>query len=249
MFVAIGLVLEFMMSVSPQNYSASDGSPTTFNFREELPEGRLRDVAGRMFAINACQITAASVNVIYFVLFWHRNDRTHLRSGISLGLSVVAVAFASINLALQSDLAKAPLDREEILRRRPELTTSQLDEMYGSWLKAFRLNSRQPFVLNTIMAVIQMAAIAFWLWFLPARCRLPNRYLPVVTTTGWWRGSAKEGLLYSQISLVDNPDASSTGPLAAIFDEHEKARDVAQTTKSEVSLQGPTISTGLVHRC
>lgn len=242
LFFAMAIGVGFLMNLSTQEYRASKETDATFNFRTELPDGQLRDLARKILALYACHIAAAGANLTYFVFFWPRNDRTYLRSAVTVALSAVAVGFASANLVLCAGVAKAPFDAAEIVRsRRPDLKAEELQEVYATWLKGYRIT--MPFVLSVLTAVVQMATVAFWVWFLPARCRLPNRYLPVVQGTKWWLWwwpySTKGGLLYAQVDSVDiNMDTLGTGPLAAVFEAHEQARDTTVNTKSKVSRQG-----------
>lgn len=207
----------------------SESKTASFSFIDEL-SGDLPLIANKIIVIEACHVAAAGMNLTYFVLFWHRNDRTYLRSIVALGLSSIAIALNFASLPLKDELALLPLDVSAILSHRPDLKGPLLHELHNTWLQGFT-EIRYSLLYSVPATVIQAAAVAFWVCLLPARCRLPNRYEPVIKLAR--RRFTKEQN-HTQIEL-DQTDAPNVGPIAAVFEEHEKARDKTYTTKSQVN--------------
>jgi len=186
----------------------------------------------KLFALDAFIIAAIILNTIYFSVFWHRIDRTRLRSGIALALASISVVLASARLPATGKLSFSPLDLQSIRDNNSTPTIDSIDDALRNWLDTLRFCSRLQFGASAGLWLIQAVAVAFWVRFLPDYCRYPNRYRPVKDTKS---GKPRAKVRDEESASLAEASSRPPGPLAALFEEHERARDKSQTTKSKVS--------------
>lgn len=169
--------------------------------------------------LTSVAIAFAPLSFGYFLIFWHRDDKTYLRSAILIGLAVAGVALTVVGLDVGKASSKIPLDVEAALRIRPDLTADDLRNGYEQWLHVTSQGFGAMFVLAVLDSIIRIVAVAFWLWLLPQRWRLPNRYEPVIHAKN--RQVVAGDTSGSYIELFDRSEAQP-GSLDAISRAHEK---------------------------
>jgi len=204
-------------------------SPKIVGFLRHSPQ---YSASWKLFALDAFIIAAIILNTIYFSVFWHHIDRTRLRSGIALALASIGVMLASARLSATGKLSFSPLDLQSIQDNNPTLSIYSIDDALRNWRGKLRFWSRLLLGASAGQWVIQAVAAAFWVRFLPDYCRYPNTYRPVKDTkNGKPRAKVRDEESASPVEASSRPP----GPLAALFEENERARDKSQTTRSKVS--------------
>jgi len=221
----------------------------------DLPDGPEGSNSNNNNNIRSKIVTAVSLEIvmlvvlwaetIYFAIFFHRDDRVHKRCAIQASLSALLIAIAAAMKVTQDELAVMPLDLNnlsEMRTHRPDLTAKQFDAAYRSWRGAVIEDTGLiAFIISVVDATIHLIVILFWIWLLPARHRLPNRYEPVVRPKK--KKQMKNVLLFggqehgnvSEYELLSSATMVGTGPLEAVFQEHERVR-LSGLNKTSVSL-------------
>ncbi|KAI0541497.1 hypothetical protein GGR58DRAFT_510834 [Xylaria digitata] len=214
------LVINTIVVINALESFADYSNDETGNFSfYDLPEGLIRSKI----------ITAT----IYFAIFFHRDDYVHRRCSIQASLSVALIVFAVAMKVVDNEIVAVPLIFDLSTTRRPELTAEQFNAAYISW-RNFVISQAGliVFVVAIINAAIHATVLVFWLWLLPARHRLPNRYEPVIERKKKTRAVGSS--THSSYELVDVMDSMETGPLEAVFQKHECTRLLNKKNSSNV---------------
>ncbi|KAI1314210.1 hypothetical protein F5Y03DRAFT_402440 [Xylaria venustula] len=158
---------------------------------------------------------------IYFYIFWPGYNYTILRTCLLLVVIPINLALVWIRLSLLREISAATVDPSRSRDRGADLTDDKILEQYEFQMKGMRKVGWMIAVSSLLLAIVQLGAAAFWLWLLPSRHRLPNRYEPVILTKGPSLTAIHEP---DSIELEILPTADSSSRLEAIFKDHENAR-------------------------
>ncbi|KAI1133033.1 hypothetical protein F5Y10DRAFT_230007 [Nemania abortiva] len=202
------------------NYSSD--STGHFSFYD-LPDGPVRSKVVAAVSLKAALLVVLWAETIYFAVFFSRDDRVHRRCIIQGGLSAALVALAAVMHVLDDQLVAMPVAFDPATTKRPDLTAEQFDAAYSSWRDLLISQTGLiAFAIAIVDATFHAIVLVFWLWLLPARHRLPNRYEPVIDTKR--RQRLVNCRNESSYELVATADPVDPGPLEAVFQEHEQAR-------------------------
>ncbi|KAI0879668.1 hypothetical protein GGS24DRAFT_495684 [Hypoxylon argillaceum] len=202
--------------------SYSDDNGVRFSFYD-LPDGVVRSKVISAVSVEVVLLVVMWAEAVHFAIFFHRDDHVHRRCAIQAGLSAMLIVFAAVMKVLDDELAAMPVAFDTTITKRPDLTAEQFSAVYSSW-RGFVFSSTGfiAFLVAVVNAAIHAIVLVFWLWLLPARHRLPNRYEPVIEPKKRARPLGSEN--QSSYELVATGDLVNTGPLEAVFQEHEQAR-------------------------
>ncbi|KAI0518301.1 hypothetical protein F5B22DRAFT_80298 [Xylaria bambusicola] len=161
------------------------------------------------------------VQAAYFYLIWPGYDRTILRTCAILVFVPVNLALAWIQSTSLEGIFSAQIDPSKSAHHPAGITNEKIQERYDHLARGMRRIRWFSPVVSIFLTLVQCGTVAFWLWLLPSRNRLPNRYEPVITAKGhfWTAKRAPESI---ELSIIPTPE--SAGHLEAIFREHENAR-------------------------
>ena len=229
-FVVLSGLMVFCLTLAEIGIFALNFAQT-FTFSSALLSNReVSTIATRMRILFGVQFAAFFPNAVYFIIFWPRINRKYTRSCTSLGLWTIPLVLSSVNMSLGKALSRTSVDLDAVVGRHPELTIGSLTSAYSTWLDAEVLYVNQAFQVTVICGATQGIAVAFWLWFLPKRERLPNQYEPIVRSRKRWSRNNREPSTNSyELGSTD------TGSLAAIFKKHEEQRSKERRSVSRVS--------------
>ncbi|KAI0435175.1 hypothetical protein F5Y09DRAFT_106102 [Xylaria sp. FL1042] len=221
------------------NYSNDDTGQFSFY---DLPDGLIRSKIITAVSLKVVLLAVLWAETLHFVIFFHRDNRVHRRCVIQAGLSVVLIVFSVVLKVTNDELVTIPSIFDTSMTNRPELTTEQFSAAYSSW--------RDSVISHTVLIVLAVAIVdaaihiiilVFWLWLLPARHRLPNRYEPVIEPKKRKRVVGSNA--HSSYELVNITNSSvNAGPLELVFREHERIRLSYRNNSSsppQNSVQGP----------
>ncbi|KAI1423829.1 hypothetical protein F5Y12DRAFT_785770 [Xylaria sp. FL1777] len=212
----------FIISALTNFSNYSNDNSEKFSFYD-LPDGLVRSKIITAASLEVVMLAFLWADTIYSVLLFHHDDRVHRRCVIQASLSVVVIVLAAALKAVGNEIATLPSTFDTSATRRPELTAEQFSAAYGSWRDSVISTSGLiSFIIAIIDAAIHAIVIVFWLWLLPARHRLPNRYEPVIEARK--RKRVVGNSIRSSYELVDTADRVGTGPLEVVFQEHERTR-------------------------
>ncbi|KAJ3566186.1 hypothetical protein NPX13_g7234 [Xylaria arbuscula] len=208
------------------DYSNEDTGKFSFY---DIPDGPIRSKVVTAVSLQVILLAVLWAETIHFSIFFHRDDRVHRRCAeltcitIQASLSLALLLFAVGLKIVDDQIVTIPLTTDISSSRRPELTAEQFNAAYGSWRKfVISQTGLIVFLVAIADAGIHVVAVIFWLWLLPARHRLPNRYEPVVKVKK--RTRTVGGSPRSSYELVDSAESVGVGPLEAVFKEHERIR-------------------------
>ncbi|KAI0804130.1 hypothetical protein GGR55DRAFT_334098 [Xylaria sp. FL0064] len=203
------------------NYSNDDTGKFSFY---DLPDGLIRSKVVTAVSLEVVLLAVLWAETLYFAVFFHRDDRVHRRCVIQASLSIVLIVLAVVLKVIVDELVAIPSTFDTSTTKRPELTAEQFSAAYSSWQSSIISDPVLiVFAVAVTDAAIHAIVLVFWLWLLPARHRLPNRYEPVIEPKKRKRvvGSSAR----SSYELVNTTDSSvNSGPLEVVFREHERAR-------------------------
>ncbi|KAI1350819.1 hypothetical protein F5Y01DRAFT_284960 [Xylaria sp. FL0043] len=162
-----------------------------------------------------------AVQGVYFFIFWPGYDHTLVRTCVILVFVPVNLTFTWIRLMLQDDILAATIDLSKSQDYGTGLTNEEIQRKYDFIVRGMRRVGWMAAASSILLTIVQCAAVAFWIWLLPSRHRLPNRYEPVVFAKGpsWTANHGPDS-----IELAVLPPSDSSGRLEEIFKEHENAR-------------------------
>ncbi|KAJ8120261.1 hypothetical protein ONZ43_g2984 [Nemania bipapillata] len=191
------VVIEALESFT--NYSDDKGGHFSFY---DLPHGPVRSKMVSAVSVEVVGLAVLWAETIHFAIFFHRDDHVHRRCTIQACLSALLIVFAAVMKVLDDQIAVMPVAFDTITAKRPDLTAEQFDTIYNLWRDyVFLSTGLIAFIVAIVNGAIHAIVLVFWLWLLPARHRLPNRY-----------------------ELVAMTDMADIGPLETVFQEHEQAR-------------------------
>ena len=201
------------------NYSNEDTGEFSFY---DLPNGLVRSKVITAVSLEVVLLVVLWAETIHFAIFFHRDDRVHRRFAIQASLSVALILFAVGLKVIDDEIVAIPLTPDTSTAKRLGLTAEQFKAAYGSW-RQFVVSQTGliVFVVAVADAAIHVVAVVFWLWLLPARHRLPNRYEPVIEAK---KARIMGGSNRSSYELVASTDSAIAGPLEVVFKEHERIR-------------------------
>ncbi|TGJ78746.1 hypothetical protein E0Z10_g10018 [Xylaria hypoxylon] len=218
------LVINTIVIISALESFVNYSNDNTGNFSfYDLPDGLIRSKIIAEVSLKVVLLVVLWAETIHFAIFFHRDDYVHRRCAIQAGLSLVLIVFAAAMKAVENELVAVPLTFNTSTTRRPELTPEQFKAAYISW-RDFVISQTGliVFVVAITNAAIHAIVMVFWLWLLPARHRLPNRYEPVIEPKK--KSRAVGSSTRSSYELVDTTDSTGTGRLEVVFQEHERTR-------------------------
>ncbi|KAL7621087.1 hypothetical protein AAE478_008400 [Parahypoxylon ruwenzoriense] len=224
--VLMAVTMVFSSALNLTSLSLDLSSNTTISFAA-IPEEAVRVDRTAVAVISSLPIFLAPLSFLYFFIYWHRDDRTHLRSTILLALSTVNIAITAAGVAV-AETSRGVLDIETALRLRPDVTAEQVQGGYDNWLTSTLRNTKAAFVAAVLDGIVRTGAVTFWLWLLPPQYRLPNRYEPVIHGRKKKRQAAAGDHSGSYVELVDRSEATTAtatalpDTYAEIFNRHEK---------------------------
>lgn len=221
-----------------QNFAShSDDKTGRFSFYD-LPDGPVRSKVVAAVSLEAALLVVLWAETLHFLLFFHRDDRVRRRGAIQAGLATALVVFAAVTKVVSDQLTATPFTSAAATAKRPDLTLAQFNAAYGSWLDSVLGES---IFIVLIVSVADAAAhfivVVFWLWLLPARHRLPNRYEPVIGPRKGRRRIIGGNGDHSSYHLIETADVVNVGPLEAVFQEHERTRISSRRNPSVRRLQ------------
>ncbi|KAI8634653.1 hypothetical protein F5Y19DRAFT_120426 [Xylariaceae sp. FL1651] len=221
------------------SYSNDNTGPFSFY---DVPNGPVRSKVITAITLEVVLLVALWAETIHFAIFFHRDDRVYRRSAIQVSLVAALVVLAAVMKVVGDELVGMPLNVDTAITKRPELTAEQFSAAYKSWLHfVISETGLIVFIVAIINGAVHVIVLIFWLWLLPARHRLPNRYEPVVDSKK--RSKTLGSSSHPSYELVNTADPVDTGPLAAVFQEHELARRL-NANKSQITpakAQGPSL--------
>ncbi|KAI0118883.1 hypothetical protein GGR51DRAFT_498076 [Nemania sp. FL0031] len=217
------IVINSILIIYPLESFAHYSNDGTGNFSfYDIPDGPVRSKVIAAVSVGVLLLVTLWVESIHFAVFFHRDDHVYRRCTIQAGLSAALIVLAVVRQVLGTQLVTMPVAFDTTTTKRPDLTAEQFNAAYGSW-RDFVISDTGliAFAVAVVNASFHVIVLVFWLWLLPARHRLPNRYEPVIDPK---RRRLVGNRNESGYELVATAGSGDIGVLEGVFQEHEQAR-------------------------
>ncbi|KAI1328345.1 hypothetical protein F5Y16DRAFT_159521 [Xylariaceae sp. FL0255] len=225
---AAALVIITIEIASTFNSFSSDPDDSDFKGFSfyDIPESSFRSKVVTAFSLQIALLVDLWAAAIHFLVFFHRDDAVYRRCTIQGSLSAALLALAvALRIVLENVKNELPLDFNPTTTGLPNLDPGQFSAACKSWLDDV-LDNSVVLPVSVFVAAAHDIVLVFWLWLLPVRLRLPNRYEPVVAhkKNRYLPPCPGQGRGGSSREVVGVADSSTGGLLEDVFQKHEAKR-------------------------
>ncbi|KAJ3569697.1 hypothetical protein NPX13_g5994 [Xylaria arbuscula] len=212
----IGLVFPTIVQLNEVSYTLK-----TFAFADAYHE-TAHAKSTQFLGVSISLVVLILAQAAYFFIFWPGYDHTVLRTSAILVSVPVNLALAWVQFTTLDDIFSLPIDPGKSKPHSIGVLDDEIQERYDHLARGMgRVKWFIP-VISISLTIVYCGAVVFWLWLLPSRHRLPNRYEPVIFSKE--TSAPLTTRVAESIELTEIAMSNSAGHLEAIFREHENAR-------------------------